>query len=38
MAYLLSRTVVQLEFDFNNRNVKDDRTVIRVGDIKPLSR
>ena len=28
----------ELEFDFNNRNVKDDRTVIRVGDIKPLSR
>ncbi|TGY23153.1 hypothetical protein E5353_18490, partial [Bacteroides caecimuris] len=28
----------ELEFDFNNRNGKDDRTVIRVGDIKPLSR
>ncbi|MBP9618867.1 MAG: DUF3872 domain-containing protein, partial [Bacteroides sp.] len=28
----------ELEFDFNNRNVKDDQTVIRVGDIKPLSR
>ncbi len=28
----------ELEFDFNNRNVKDEQTVIRVGDIKPLSR
>ncbi len=28
----------ELEFDFNNRNEKDNPTVIRVDNIKPLSR